>query len=65
MKCDYCSKLARINVQKVWIKWEHNPKTDGYSDNHELLLDAEEPVSDENLHLCMDCFNKWKMRKLY
>ncbi|MBI4723296.1 MAG: hypothetical protein HY769_09955 [Candidatus Stahlbacteria bacterium] len=60
MKCRYCGKKAKINVQKVWIKWDYDPKTDSYSDNHELLLDAEEPVGDENLHLCEYCFNKWK-----
>jgi hypothetical protein len=60
MDCDYCGKPAYVNIQKIWICWELDSETGEYSKKHKLLLDANEPTSNENLHLCSKCFNDWK-----
>ena len=61
MKCDICGKRdATINVQKVWIKWKYDAKTGDYSKTFDTLFDVEEPTGNENLHLCNECFGKWR-----
>ncbi|HOL22849.1 MAG TPA: hypothetical protein PLQ41_08380 [bacterium] len=60
IRCENCGEKARINIQKIWIKWKYNYKTGSYSHDFEPLFDAEEPVGDNNLHLCEKCFHKWE-----
>lgn len=61
IKCENCGKLAVINAQKIWIKWEYNPKTGRYSKLPELLYDdIYSAYGEENLHFCRKCFNKWR-----
>ena len=60
MHCEFCGKEIEkgYNVQKVWIAWEYDGKNDEYGDTPEFLWDYEEPVDDENLHVCKECFLK-------
>ena len=60
MNCDNCGAPATVNVQQAWISWKYNSEKGEYSKNHKLLLDAEEPIGSENLHLCRECFCNWK-----
>ena len=51
MKCDYCNKPATVNYQKVWVKWNIDKKGN-YSKNFKTVFDIDEPVGDNNVHLC-------------
>ena len=57
-KCIHCGKLATVNVQKLWVKWEYDAENDEYSSKYELL--DIEPSETENLHLCRECFENWR-----
>lgn len=55
MICDNCGKKeATINFQKVWISWKIESNGD-YSTVPEMEYDVEEPIDEENQHLCEDC----------
>jgi len=41
IRCENCGEKARINIQKIWIKWKYNYKTGSYSHDFEPLFDAE------------------------
>jgi len=64
MKCENCGAPATVNIQKVWIKWDYNPKDQAYSQNPELLLDIQGPTGNENIHFCNKCFQLWKENKI-
>ena len=58
-KCDSCNKIATINVQRVWVKWEYDYKKDSYSNKFKTLWGVEEPIGEANLHFCEECFRRW------
>jgi len=56
IKCDFCkNNKAKYNLQKVWVLWKIDK-----NDNYKFVstLDIEEPVGEENLHLCENCFRE-------
>jgi hypothetical protein len=46
-----CDRPARVNVQKLWLRWEYNPIADDYSREFEIL----DVPPDDNWHLCLEC----------
>jgi len=59
IKCDYCGKSATIDLQKVWTKWNYDPKTGSYSKTEDFMLEEPEPIEEDNLHLCERCWKLW------
>ena len=61
MRCNFCGKEIKkgYNVQKVWVAWEYDGKNDEYGGTPKILLDYEEPVGDENIHVCEKCFLRY------
>lgn len=56
-KCIKCGKPATTNIQKLWVKWKYDAKTDEYSSTPEFL---DIPTLEcENLHLCDECVKLW------
>lgn len=51
MNCTYCSNKAVANFQKVWIVWDVN-ESGAYGDEPKIEFDREEPVGEENVHVC-------------
>lgn len=55
MKCDNCEKReAKFNFQKVWTVFRIT-KNEGYERLDVDPMDIEEPVGDDNHHLCRPC----------
>jgi len=57
IKCDYCEKPATNNLQKIWINWDY--RNDEYSKEYKVMQNIP-PASEENLHLCHRCLEKWE-----
>ena len=52
MKCNRCGKIAVVNYQKVWKKFDIDNDV-YYQENKEFNpLDIDEPLGDDNLHFC-------------
>jgi len=64
MKCDYCKTEAIVNYQKVWKRFKIGKgefyKEDGSFD----ALDIEEPIDDNNIHLCRKHEIPWLKGKI-
>lgn len=59
MECDFCKRGAVVNFQKVWIKFEID-RNDNYKEDKNFdCLDVEEPIEDDNLHLCEVHSKRW------
>ena len=52
MKCDKCDKIAVVNYQKVWKRFDVDKDENYTEDDIFDPLDIEEPVDENNLHLC-------------
>ena len=61
IKCDFCNLPAKINIQKVWIKFNIDKgleySKDEKFDSSDFIDDMTE---DENLHLCEQDYEKWE-----
>jgi len=59
MECDLCNSKAIINFQKVWVKFEID-KDDNYKEDKNFdCLDIEEPIEENNVHLCEKHSEQW------
>jgi|SRR5580692_1858855 hypothetical protein len=60
-KCDSCDNNATINRQLVWIEWSIDEEGN-YSTLRDkgtrLMLEADGPEDEDNLHFCKDCAEK-------
>lgn len=59
IECDFCDTDAKFNFQKIWNKFTINK--DGYyrEDKSFCGADVEEPINNENVHLCGQHVDKW------
>ena len=64
IKCYYCNKNSRFNLQKVWVKYNIDKKGNYNEDKNFDTFDIEEPIDDDNLHLCKSCFENWSNGKI-
>ena len=51
-KCDHCSKKAVRNYQRIWHIFDIT-RSGGYT-NERADCDIEEPIEENNLHLCKE-----------
>lgn len=51
MKCDFCNLSTVVNFQKVWTSFTIDKNFD--------CLDTEEPVKENNIHLCEKHSEQW------
>ena len=49
--CERCGKPAKVNLQKIWVRWEYNPETEEFSEDCKLL----DIPPEENIFLCEKC----------
>ncbi len=64
MKCHFCDLRAITNFQKVWIRFVVD-KNDNYREDKNFSGgDLEEPIGDDNLHLCKEHSEKWLNGKI-
>ena len=54
MRCDKCNGTAVANYQKVWKRFDIDKDENYREDDMFDPLDIEEPVGEDNLHLCRD-----------
>lgn len=59
IKCDFCKSSAIVNFQKVWTKFNINKRGKYREDEEFDCFDVEEPMNDDNLHLCKKDFKRW------
>ena len=59
IKCNFCNKNSVFNLQKVWVKYNIDTKGNYNEDKNFDTFDIEEPVNNNNLHLCKSCFESW------
>jgi hypothetical protein len=50
-KCNYCNRNAVANYQRVWIRWDVD-KNGNYSKDYTEQFEMQEPIEENNLHLC-------------
>jgi len=63
IKCNFCNKKSKFNLQKVWIKYNVDA-TGNYDEDRSFdTFDVEEPINEDNIHLCEICFEKWLNKK--
>jgi len=64
IKCDYCEEIAIVNFQKIWIKFiidkNGNYKKDTKFDGENF----EQPINNENIHLCKKHLKKFLKGKI-
>lgn len=59
IKCNFCDKDSKYNLQKVWVKYNIDKKGYYKEDKDFDTFDIEEPINDDNLYLCESCFENW------
>jgi NADH dehydrogenase/NADH:ubiquinone oxidoreductase subunit G len=64
IKCDYCDKNSKCNLQKIWVKYDINEKGNYSEDKNFDTFNIEEPMNENNLHLCRSCFENWLNGKI-
>ncbi len=64
MKCDYCKTEAVINYQKVWTKFKIGKKGMYKKILAFDALDVEEPIENDNIHLCQKHEKVWLEGKI-
>jgi hypothetical protein len=64
IKCHYCNKNSNFNLQKIWIKYNIDKKGNYTEDKNFDNFDIEEPINNDNLHMCKNCFKSWINEKI-
>lgn len=64
IKCNFCDKNSKFNLQKVWVKYDIDKKGYYKEDKDFDTFDIEEPTNDDNLHFCEGCFGNWSNGKI-
>ena len=59
IKCDFCSLAATANFQKVWTKFAIDKNGKYREDKKFRGGDFEEPIGEDNIHLCKKHLDKW------
>ncbi len=59
IKCNFCEKPAIRNYQKIWVSWFIKQKEETYAENPRVELDIEEPIEDDNVHVCKEHEQLW------
>lgn len=52
LQCDFCESRAVANFQKIWVKFIIDKKGKYKKDTNFRGEDFEEPIENNNLHLC-------------
>ena len=64
INCDFCKRKAIVNFQKTWKKFAID-KDGWYKEDKEFCgADIEEPIDEENVHLCKIHSEKWLMAEI-
>ncbi len=64
MTCDYCDKETIVNYQKVWKRFKIG-KDEFYKEDKSFdACDIEEPIENDNIHLCKKHENIWLSGKI-
>ena len=58
MRCDYCNNEARVNYQKVWVRFKVK-EDGGYEEDKNFNGCDIEPTYESNMHLCMKHEAEW------
>ena len=64
MKCDFCKLEAVVNYQRVWTRFEINKNGSYKEDSAFDGIDFEEPVEENNVHLCKKHEDEWIKGKI-
>ena len=64
MKCDYCTAEAVVNYQKVWKRFKIGKREFYKEDGSFNALDIEEPIENDNIHLCHTHDSPWLEGKI-
>lgn len=64
MKCDFCDLAAIANFQKIWTKFTIDNNGEYRKDKNFRGSDLEEPVGEDNIHLCKKHLDKWLKGKI-
>lgn len=59
MKCDFCKSEPVVNYQKVWTRFKINKAGNYKEDSVFDAMDVEEPIEDNNVHLCKKHEGEW------
>jgi hypothetical protein len=59
IKCERCGRDATVNLQKLWVTWNYNARTERYS-RHPAPIDDDDPIGEESMHMCNDCLDLWR-----
>jgi len=59
VKCDFCDSKASFNFQKIWKKFIID-KNGRYKEDKKFCgSDFEQPMGEDNVHLCKKHLEKW------
>lgn len=64
MKCDYCEAEAVVNYQKAWERFKISKGGFYKEDRLFNAMDIEEPINDNNVHLCDKHEEPWLEGKI-
>ena len=59
MKCDYCKSESVVNYQKIWSKFKIAKNGMYKKDRIFDAFDIEEPIENDNIHLCENHEKSW------
>ena len=64
MKCDFCNSKAVVNFQKIWVKFIIDKNGRYKKDKKFYSEDFEQPINEDNIHLCKKHLEKFIKRGL-
>ena len=65
IKCNFCNLEAVVNYQKVWVKFKIDEKGNYRKDNKFCGGNFEQPINEDNIHLCKKHNKDWLEGEIY
>ena len=57
IECDFCDKPAVANFQRTWVEYRINKH--GNYGKSQVRADLQEPIEDDNVHVCEKHEEEW------
>lgn len=64
IKCNFCNNNAVINYQKVWVRFKVCNNGNHIENKKFSGVDFEQPIENDNIHLCKKHNKDWLETKI-